>query len=612
MSAIDTCSTAQGAIPAEVDLNWTPANEPSALPAKKQQKKRKEAPEGEAIDSAKLPFYILGFDHDRVFFYDRERKQVIDWRASQLTEGFLLTLMSSDEWGHYFPAPTKEFNRMKATNWITGIMKSVGLFDPGRVRGCGAWDDNGRIVFHMGTQLYIKEHATPSPDAAYQMGTIIPLEHQDRLNSRYIYELDESISMLHDKPLTVKEGQAILATANLLPWERPVSGFLLTGWLFLAPICGALKWRPHFWITGGASSGKSTVLERFCKPMIPEGGFIFAAGNSTEAGLRQKIGKKAMPILIDETESDSRNQQERLDDVLVMLRQSSSDGSAQTYRGTQGGHHMSFQPRVMGLLASIGVALKQQQDIERFEVGVLQRLDPTLNAPRLNAIKKDLYTMSMMPDLAKRSATRGMNMLPTIQATIAIFSQVATRFFNSQRSGDQIGTLLAGAWCFTHDEVPDASACQEMIERFEWDCRDALRSNEQEDIINTLLGCTVKTDWGATTSIGQLIRHAAGVEEVEQNRCGVMEEEFNRRSVIRTLELFGIKVDLKRQLLRVHPSNKALQKLFAETTFATGLLGRMKRIPSADTNGNKPFRIGAVSTSGLFINLSMFIAVNDE
>ena len=55
----------------------------------------------------------------------------------------------------------------------------------------------------------------------------------------------------------------IIDIASRFHWEVPASGLLLAGWIALAPICGAMQWRPHVWLTASAGSGKSAILDRF-------------------------------------------------------------------------------------------------------------------------------------------------------------------------------------------------------------------------------------------------------------------------------------------------------------------------------------------------------------
>ena len=59
------------------------------------------------------------------------------------------------------------------------------------------------------------------------------------------------------------EGEMILDLAARFRWSKPGSAALAAGWAALAPVCGALRWRPHIWLAGGPGSGKSTVLNDF-------------------------------------------------------------------------------------------------------------------------------------------------------------------------------------------------------------------------------------------------------------------------------------------------------------------------------------------------------------
>ena len=91
----------------------------------------------------------------------------------------------------------------------------------------------------------------------------------------------------------------IVAIANRFRWDVPASGTLLVGWVVLAPICGALPWRPHLWLTAGAGTGKSAILDRYVVPLLGDFALV-VSGATTEAGLRQTICSDAMPVVFDE------------------------------------------------------------------------------------------------------------------------------------------------------------------------------------------------------------------------------------------------------------------------------------------------------------------------
>ena len=60
-------------------------------------------------------------------------------------------------WEMYFPAPGKAggLNKTAAFEWLIALAHARGIYDPRRVRGRGAWNDKGRVVFHHGNHLSV-------------------------------------------------------------------------------------------------------------------------------------------------------------------------------------------------------------------------------------------------------------------------------------------------------------------------------------------------------------------------------------------------------------------------------------------------------------------------
>jgi hypothetical protein len=152
----------------------------------------------------------------------------------------------------------------------------------------------------------------------------------------------------------ITDSDLIYEVASSFGWSKPSSAILLTGWVALAPICGALHWRPNIWITGGAGSGKSTVLNDFVNYLM-NGYAIYAQGNSTEAGIRQTLKWDALPVLFDESEQNNEREAMRVQQIIALIRQSSTESAARTLKGTQGGAAMDFMIRSMFCLSSIQV-----------------------------------------------------------------------------------------------------------------------------------------------------------------------------------------------------------------------------------------------------------------
>jgi len=100
---------------------------------------------------------------------------------------------------------------------------------------------------------------------------------------------------------------------------------------------------------------------------------VFAQGNSTEAGLRQKLKADALPVLFDESEQNDEGEKRRMAPILALIRQSSTESVAQTYKGTVSGDSLNFHVRSMFCLASIQAGLEHKADQDRLTKLALQK-----------------------------------------------------------------------------------------------------------------------------------------------------------------------------------------------------------------------------------------------
>lgn len=532
-------------------------------------------------------FRVLGVDEDTYFFFRKgKRNQVLSIRTSGLSKNALLSLAPMNWWeAVMLDAPSGKFDKDAAVGFLMEAAEAVGIFDPTFTRGRGAWWDEDRLVVHLGDKLMVD-------GASMELGAI---------RSEFLYQGGRKIAAPGDMPLNAADGAWLLEMAKSFRWAKPASAPLLCGWLLLSPLCGALRWRPHAWITGGAGSGKTTILNEFVRPLIPAGMDVFANGDSTEAGLRQTLRSDARPILIDESESDTDAAATKMQRILVMIRQSSSDTGAQTYRGTVGGEAHAFQVRSMALLSSIGVALERQQDLERVTVLALRpkREGEATDVQNWPAIRAGLNSIAKDKTLSARLFRRSIDMAPVIMESIDVFTEAAATFFGTAREGDQIGALLAGAWCLVNDRLPTPEEALAEIRRYDWGDYQEGKAEEQDDLVATLMGRPVIRHGGARTSVGKLVARAAGytVDELEILPSGADSELHN----------FGMKV--KDNYLWFHPKNAELLKLMRETKYSSDLRGRLKRIEGASTKDG--IRIGEAATSGILIPVSTALGHRD-
>lgn len=532
-------------------------------------------------------FTVVGYDREGTFIYHHGRGQIRHYRAREFTDNTLAELAPPNWWEKHFAGTNGGIDKKAAVFWISKQAQKQGIYDQECVRGRGAWIDQGRIVVHLGDRLLVDGEVTAL----------------NKISSRFVYERAKALGDISESAISDAEGKKIIDTARLFRWERTVSADLLCGWLFLAPICGALKWRPHIWVTGGAGSGKTTVMDKFVRMLMPKGSPLFANGDSTEAGLRQALGSEARPLLIDETEADSQKAKAKMEQVIGLLRQSSSETAAKTFRGTVSGNHQSFALRAMACLSSIGVSLEQAQDIERVEVLHLRPKTDQVNDTPWDVLSGHLLGLAADMSIGDRMMRRAIDMADTINTAIEVFSRVAAVTLESQRNGDQIGALLAGAWCLQHSEAPTFEDAERVISDIDWSERKMTHVEEEVSLIATLVATPVNVGGGMRMTIGDLIEYAAGLGD---------DQVMSWKNAAHQLQMYGMKVFPAEGVVKIHTANRELLAAMDGTKFSTGFHDRLRRIEGANTMSGKTFRIGNASRNGVAIPLSTLIEVDDN
>ncbi|WP_175108349.1 toprim domain-containing protein [Pararobbsia alpina] len=533
----------------------------------------------EPKESLERYFRVLGHGLDGVTIhvFSHSSLTVVKLNSSNINEGHLVSLTPNvGWWEEKFPNGRKKgIDTRAATAFLTGTAHRRGVYDPSNVRGRGAWLDAGRVVFHHGDTLSVDGVDTPVAKIA----------------SRYTYPRNMALPRPAKEALSDEDGIKLVNLAKKFRWSTSGSAVLLAGFVMLAPLCGALRWRPHIWLTGGAGCGKSTILNDYVHPLM-NGNDLFAQGNSSEAGFRQTLRTDARPVLFDESESNEEGDIKRIQNVLSLIRQSSTESDARTLRGTAGGEAMSFHIRSMFCLASIQVAIKHQADVERLTVLALRsKRDDDNAAESWKALRDELYRIKRDPTIAARLMRRALALLPVIQANIDVFTEVAAQHFGTQREGDQYGTLLAGAWALVSQKVVAREEAEGLIDSYDWsEHRDGVDSGDSDaqKIISTLFGQEVVLDYGERATLYSLVRTAAG----EADDGGVVPPDPVKKKANKALMHYGLRV-VGQYIAVANSEIPPRNKLLAGTFLATDLKGALKRLPGQDNNDNEPIYFGA-------------------
>jgi putative DNA primase/helicase len=435
------------------------------------------------------PFTCLGFDKEGFYYLPRNTGQVVRLTRNGHTSTALCSLANSNTyWATLYQNARGSVDWPSAFSSLFAQQAAVGVFDPDRVRGRGAWIDDGRVVFHLGDRLIVdgKSHSVLSPPP-----------------TRYFYEQGCHLDGPCTNPLSDELSVEILNISERFKWEMDVSSKFLAGWLVLAPVCGALDWRPHIWITGGAGTGKTTVLSAFLRPLL--GGVLMrATGGSTEAGLRGTLHSDAIPIVFDEFEQNEARDKTVVQNVLQLARCASSDGG-KILKGMATGGAIGYEIRSMFCVSSINVALIQKADVDRFCVLGLRR-DP-MSKDDWRHFEAEISTIASSAN-GKALIARTLRYLPQItQNAKTIGTALAKRF--GQRFGDQHGTLLAGAWSLESNggglltpETADA-----WIDSMNWDHHQSEPAESDEmKCRDAILQQIVRLDGGSEASLGEIAR----------------------------------------------------------------------------------------------------------
>lgn len=530
-------------------------------------------------------FAILGYDHGTYYIFVHGQGQIREFTKGDFSESGLIEMAPLNWWEAHFPTDKGGIDKKAAANFIVRTAERRGIYDVSRVRGRGAWLDDGRIVYHHGSSLSVD---------GQRMGVT-------KIASRYVYELHQPLPEPADEPLSSEDGEHILEVASMFRWHKPGSAALLAGWVALAPLCGALKWRPHIWLRGGAGSGKSTVLNNYVNYLCG-GGSLFAQGNSSEAGVRQTLKTDALPVLFDESESNEEADARRIQAVLSMIRQASTESQARTLKGTAGGEAMKFHIRSMFCLASIQVALKQQADVERMTVLDLRskRDDPN-PAEGWKRLREALYSLERDQDLPARLFRRSLDLLPITLKNVLVFSEAAASVFGSQRDGDQYGTLLAGAWSLISTIEASREDALEMIRRYDWsEHRETSEVDEAERVISALMEAKIRMAGGIELNVYELVCAAAGQPLASTKvEAGVSDAALQRH---------GMRVE--GGLLLLSNTSEALKGLVAHTPFAADLRGALLRTPGVERHV-KPMRFSGAMSRCIAVPLSLVLDEDD-
>lgn len=504
---------------------------------------------------ADLPFRLLGADGDLFYYMPDKSQQIVSLAAAAHSKNNLMRLAPLQSWEIVFPGNNSGANWDAAINALIQRSQSMPMFDSRRIRGRGCWIDGKDIVYHAGDKLVVNGEFVQIP--AYNS------------SRRAIYHGALEIPTETDQVATNSESAKLIDLCEMLSWERPLYGKLLAGWLALAPIGGALRWRPHLWVTGPSGSGKSWIVSNIIQPIVGDAA-VHVQGATSEAGIRGTLGSDSLPVVFDEAESEDRASQTRFESILTLARQSSTETGAGIVKGTAQGGSVTYLIRSAFLFASIGVAAVKKSDVSRISILQLRKnlgRDASEHFDRVVTLWKETVSNEVYCSKFRARCIRNAKI---IRENCEIFGRVAVEFTGDKRSADQIGALLAGAYSLTTSKIVSESIAFEFMRGQDWaGFKSEDVDNDENQCLAHLAASQIRFDVAGANYQRTISEVIADIQSdpLSEDDAGTM---LRRKDRMDALQRNGVRFCPETRGILVANNHPQLEQIFAPTAWGAG------------------------------------------
>lgn len=541
-----------------------------------------------------LEFKIIGATNTDIFFFPRGSKLVKSYKQNGLTKNSLMVLQDREIWGNYF-AKDGRIAWDAAVNYILRKAENVPFYYNTMVRGAGAWKDRERLVINCGTHLIVNGSKTDLYD----------------FDSDYIYEKKDAIPYTMTDTFGLNESKELLNILNMIDFSHKSDHLILAGWLLLSAFGGALKWRPRAWLSGPRGSGKTYIIEEIVAPIVGNNFGHIAPGTSSEPAIRRQAGTNSLPNIHDEMESDNKQYSENINNILMFYRVGSSGENVGIIKVADNGNIQKWISQCMALFASIGAAIKNGADRSRITVINLRPPQPGEIKERERKFKELEEKVSILnKSWSIGFNSRTLQIWSEVERCIKIMISICTLKLGSRREGDQVGTLLAGAYMVNHDKAPIASEASDWIDTLDIDniSSDKHSKSDEALVIDEILShvITMSDDrHNYKMSVGNLliywfINNGVGISS-GKTFDDIM---YDKKIVKMTLDDYGIKPVVRNEdsyisFAKGHPKIKEILK---NTAWSENYIDFLKRLPMAEKGEHGPTNFSGVSKRFIKIN----------
>lgn len=509
---------------------------------------------GDDVDPRLERIRPLGHNKGVYFFFPANAGQIIKKTASDLARiERLFDLAPLEFWEMHYGGGkdgAAEIARL-AANHLIAVCHALGVFHPSSTRGVGVWRDGANIIVNTGSRI-VGRDLDQSPS---------------EFRGRHVYESDQSVIKLDYAPASDGDAAALFDICTSLVWKRPQYGYLLAGWLVVSPIGGALRWKPHIWLTGRSGSGKSTVMDKIVKAVLSDYG-VYRDGGTTEPGVRKALGVSSRPFVMDEAEAEGAYDRSKMEAIIGLFRKASSGGVV----GNAEGH---FQAMSCACFAAINPSVKETADKARITLLELEKDTRRDRNDRYIALMDKIHA-TIDDTYSQRMFIRTFQNIDVLLSNIAAFENAAADLFGDKRQADQLAPMIAGAHFLTTRDRISVRDALKWLERHDWQWYTAIsEETDAQKLVAHIMSSRVSYD-----HLGMRREGAIGdlIETVSTGGEGAPE-------IAKGLRAYGLRVDGDRVLVANSSNNMA--KLLSSTPWVpwSRTLGDY---PGADNYNNKP------------------------
>lgn len=418
-------------------------------------------------------FKCLGYKDEKNFVWSNYKQALFTLTQKDLSKNNYLNMFGLKYLNDTYPkySPKGEFMGIDTTQ-LTGDL----------IDGCveaGVFNLKNMYGFGIFVDPQDKDHLIVNGEEIW--GTN-PNFNGERVFGKSVFANIKDLDFPKDIPVATKEETKewydLLGTWN---YTRGIQDHLLVfGWSIVAPFAGCLNWRTHFSLTGEQGTGKST-LQTCAGNFMGEFALVFD-GQSSEAGIRQKVGSSSCAVLIDEAEADSK----KIANTLTFFRTASSSGIVA--KGTSDQSGMDFILKLTGMIGGIVAPALNPADLSRFLRIELK--------PKGENVHPLLLDIDRQNEIGKKTI---MFIIKNYKMFKSVCKKVRKHLladYDNSRYADSFTTLIAGAYIGLNQNDDD-SGIIDFMKHFNFEKEKIqMATKDHNNLLNKILKTSFRSEVG--------------------------------------------------------------------------------------------------------------------